>query len=75
MLDTSKPLSPEFFINPRCPPDVVPAEVASIDVHPDEVMNVSEREASAAILETDNSKAGELLSALDIGWGKEPVFL
>ena len=28
MPDTSKPLFPEFFINPRCPPGVVPVKVA-----------------------------------------------
>ena len=39
MLDTSKPLSPEFFINPRYPLGVFPTEVASIDVHPSEMTN------------------------------------
>ena len=56
--DTSKSLSPEFFINPRCPPSVVPAEAISIDDHPNEVTNAPEREASAAVLETNNSKGG-----------------
>ena len=38
MPDTSKPLSPDFFINPRCPPGVVPAEAATNDVRPGEAM-------------------------------------
>ena len=28
--DTSKPLSLEFFFNPRCPPVAVPAEAAAM---------------------------------------------
>ena len=55
MLDTFKLLSPEFFINPRCPLGVVSTEVASTNVHPDEVKNAYEREAHATVLETDNS--------------------
>ena len=51
MPDTSKPLIPEFFINPRYPP--------SIDVRSGEVMIASEREVPAAILEADISEAGE----------------
>ena len=74
MPDTSKPLSPEFFINPRCTLGVVPAEAASIDVHPDEVTNASKREASVTVLETDNSKVGEHLSTAEVGSGKEPAF-
>ena len=72
MLDTSKPLSLEFFINPRCPPGAVPAEVATIDVHSGEAMIVSEREVPVAILETDISEAGEHLSAAEVGLGNEP---
>ena len=76
MLDMSKPLSQEFFfINPRCPLGVVPAEAASTGVHPDEVMNAFEREASATVLETDNSKAGEHIFAAEVGLGKDPAFL
>ena len=71
MSDTSKPLSPEFFI---CPPSDFPAAVASIDAHPDEVTNEPEREAPAAVLKTDNSKAGEHLSIAEVGSGKEPAF-
>ena len=52
--DTSKSLSPEFFINPRCPQGAIPAEVASIDVHPCEIMNAPEKETPPAVLETDN---------------------
>ena len=79
MSDMSKLLSLEFFffINPRCPPPppgVVPTEATSIDVHPDEVTNTPEREAPAAVLETDNSKAGEHLSTTEVGLGKEPAF-
>ena len=44
---TSKALSPKLFINPRCPPSVVPSEVASIDVHPGDVANAPERVISA----------------------------
>ena len=44
-----------FFINPRCPLGDVPAEVASTDFHPYEVMNAPEREAPVAILETGNN--------------------
>ena len=44
MPDTSKTLSPEFFINPRCPLGVVPAKVATIDVRPGESMITPERE-------------------------------
>ena len=71
MSDTSEPLSPEFFINPRCPPGDVPAEAASIHVCPGEVTNAQEREAPAAVLETDNSEAGEHLSAVRVGPGNE----
>ena len=74
MPDTSKPLSPEFFINHRCPPSVVPAEAASTDVHPDEVMNASKREALVAVLETKNNKVGEHLSASEVRSSKEPTF-
>ena len=28
MLNTSKPLPPEFFVNPQCPPGAVPVEAA-----------------------------------------------
>ena len=74
MSDTSKTLSPEVFINPRCPPGVVPTEAAPTDVHLDEVMNAPEREAPVTIHETDNSKAGEPLSVAEVGSGKEPTF-
>ena len=74
MLDMSKPLSPDFFIDPRCPPGDVPAEATSTNVHPDEVTNVPEREAPIAVLETDNSKASEPLSTAEVGLGKEPTF-
>ena len=73
MPDTSKPLSPEFFINPQCPPGVVPTEVASIDVRPGEMTNAPEREAPVAFLETDHSKVGEHLSAPEVVPDKEPA--
>ena len=36
--------------------------------------NAPEREASVAVRETDNSKAGEHLSAAEVRLGKEPTF-
>ena len=74
MSDTSKPLSPKFFTNPRCPLDSIPVEAASIDVHPDEVINAPERKAPVAFLETKNSKVDEHLSVAEVGWGKDPAF-
>ena len=74
ILNTSKPLPSEFFINPRCPPSVVPPEAASIDGRPGEATNVPEREAPTTVLETDNSEAGENLSAAKVGLGNEPNF-
>ena len=59
MPDTSKSLSPEFFINPRCPPGVVPAKAATIDVRSGEAMIMSEREILAAVLDADISEAGD----------------
>ena len=53
MPDTSKSLSPEFFINPRCLPGVVPVESATIVVRSGEAMIASEREVLAAVLEAD----------------------
>ena len=72
MPDMSKPLSPEFFINPRCPSGVVPAEFATIDVRSGEAMIASERKVPAAVLEADISKAGEHLSATEVRLGNEP---
>ena len=63
MLDTSKLLSPEFFINPRCLPGAVPAKAPTIDVHSGEAMIALEREVPAAVLETNISEVGEHLSA------------
>ena len=74
MLDTSKSLSSEFFINPRYPPGVVPTEAASIDVRPSGVANTPERDASTAVLETDHSKVGEHLSSAEVGPGKDLTF-
>ena len=53
------------------PLGTVPAEAVSIDVHPGESMNAPEREALTAVLETDNSEAGEHLSAVEVGLGNE----
>ena len=74
MSNTSKSLSLELFINPRCSPSVVPAEATSIDVCPGEAKNEPEREAPAAVLETNNSEASEHLSAAKVGPGNEPDF-
>ena len=46
----------------------------STGVHPDEVTNAPERVALVAVLETNNSKADELLSVVEVGSGKEPTF-
>ena len=72
MQDKSKPLSPEFFINPRCPPGAVPVKAVTIDVRFGEAMIASEGEVPAAVLETDISEAGEHLSAAEVGLGNEP---
>ena len=71
MPDTSKPLSLEFFINPRCPPGVVPAEVVTIDVRSSEATIVPKWEVPAAVLETDISEVSEHLSATEVGLGNE----
>ena len=74
MSDTSKSLSPKFFISPPCPSGFVPSEVNSIDVSPGKETNEPKREAPATVLETDNSEAGEHLSTAEVGPGNEPVF-
>ena len=45
-----------------------------MDVRPDEVTNAPEREAPAAVLETDHSKVGKHLFAAEVGLGIEPAF-
>ena len=72
MPDTSKTLSPEFFINPRCSPSDVPTEASTIDVRSGEAMIASERDVPAAVLEADISEAGEHLSTIEVGLGNEP---
>ena len=74
MSNTSKPLSPEFFINPRCPLGAVPTEDASIDVRSGVAMNAPEREAPTTALKMDNSEAGEHLSATEVGSDNEADF-
>ena len=74
MPDTSKMLTPEFFINPQCPPSAIPTEAAPIGVHSGKMTNAPEKEASAAILVTDHSKVGKHLSA-KVEPSKEPAFL
>ena len=74
MSDTSKSLSPEFFINPRFPPGVVLVKAASIDVRHGEATNALEREAPTAILEKDNSEMSKHFSAAKVGQGNEPDF-
>ena len=71
MPNTSKPLSLEFFINPRCPLGVVPVEAVTIDVRSGEAMIVSKREVPTTVLETDISEAGKHLSAAKVGLGNE----
>ena len=71
MPDTSKPLTPEFFINPRCPPGVVLAEVVTIDVRSGEAMIVLEREVPVAVLEANISETGEHLPTAEVGLGNE----
>ena len=65
MSDTSKPLSPEFFIDPRRPSGVVSAEAVTINVRSSEAMIKPEREVPAAVLETDIIKEGEHLFAAE----------
>ena len=72
MPDTSKSLTPEFFINPRCPLGVVSTEATTIDVRLGEAMIASEREVPAAVLEVDISEAGNHLSAVEVRLGNEP---
>ena len=43
-----------------------------MDVRFGEAMISSEREVPAVVLETDISKAGEHLSAIEVGLGNEP---
>ena len=74
MSDTSKPLSLEFFINPRCSLGVVLAEAASIDVHHGEATNAPEREAPTTVLETDNNEMDKHLSIAEVGLGNKPIF-
>ena len=74
MSDTSKLLSPEFFINPRCPPGAVPTEATPIDVRPGGGTNAPERVALAAVPETDNSETGEYFSASKVWPSNEPDF-
>ena len=74
MPDTSKPLYLEFFINPQCPPGVISAKAATIDVHLGEAMIAPKREVLAAVLETDISEADKHLFASEVGLGNEPNF-
>ena len=71
MPDTSKSLSLEFFINPQCPPSVIPAEAATIDVRLGEAMIALEREVPAVVLKADISKADKHLSVAKVGLGNE----
>ena len=72
MPDMSKPLSPKFFINPRCPPGVVPTEATTVDVFSDEAMIALEREVPVEVLEMDISEACKHLSTVEVGLGNEP---
>ena len=72
MLDTSKSVTLEFFINPQCLPGAVLAEVATIDVSSGEAMIASEKEVPTAVLEVDISKAGEHHPTAKVGLGNKP---
>ena len=74
MPNTSKPLFPESFINPRCPPGAIPAKAATIYVRLGEAMIVPEREVPTVVLETDINEAGEHFSATKVEFGNEPDF-
>ena len=74
MPDTSKPLSPEFFINPRCPSGVIPTEATFIDVRSSEAANAPERETPTAVPEMKNSEASEHLSVAEVRPGNEADF-
>ena len=54
------------------PPGAVPVEAITIDVRSGEAMIALERELPTAILEADISKAGEHLSASEVGLSNEP---
>ena len=45
--NSSNPLSPEFFVSPRCPPVSVATEDAAVKVHPSEAAKEPEENASA----------------------------
>ena len=72
MLDTSKSVTLEFFINPQCLPGAVLAEVVTIDVSSGEAMIASEKEVPTVVLEVDISKAGEHHPTAKVGLGNEP---
>ena len=74
MPNTSKPLSPKFFINPRWPPGVVLAAAATIDVRLGEAMIAPKREVPAAVLGMNISEAGEHLSTAKVGLDNELDF-
>ena len=57
MLDTSKPLSLEFFINPQCPLSVASVEAMTINIRLGEAMIELEREVLVAFLETNINEA------------------
>ena len=74
MPNTSKPLFPESFINPRCPPGAIPAEAATIYVRLGEAMIAPEREVPTVVLEMDINEAGEHFSATKVELRNEPDF-
>ena len=53
MLDSSDPLPPEFFVNPKCPPVPVATEAASMEVHQSEA--VEEPKKSALVGDFDGT--------------------
>ena len=69
MSDTSNPLPPDFFVNPRCHPDVVPGEAAAAPK-----ADISgEVEHSSTV----GAKVGDNPDSLSrvVGESEEPVYL
>ena len=73
--DTSNPLSQEFFINPRCPPGVVPTKAATVDVCSGEAMIALDREVPTAILKTNISEAVSISLPPRLGWVMSLILL
>ena len=72
--DTSKSLSPEFFINPRCPPGVVPTVATTIDVRLGEAMIASEIEVVLQSLRRILARQTSISLSPRLGWGMSLIF-